>query len=317
MRMKLLSPKLDIVFKKLFTSNDSKDILLDFIAAVLDIDVNSIQDIQIQNTEIVPDVIDHKYSRLDVVVCVDGKLINIEMQVKKLTDFKERVLFYWSKLYTRDLKEGETYRRLSQAISINILDFEMFDCDEFHSTFRLREDKRNELLTDKCRIDFLELPKADKDNNPQVKRLRRWLKFFNMKTEEDADMITSANDNVLNKAVFILKQMSEDEKLQEAARIRERALHDEASYLQDAIDEGMAKGMAQGMAQGMAKGMAKGMAQGKAQGIEEGKLQGALDKTRKIVFRMIDRGSADETIIDLADISYEQLNAFKNEYQNL
>ena len=127
--MELLSPKIDIVFKKLFTSADSKDILSDFIASVLDIDVKDIQNIEIRNTEIVPDVIDRKYSRLDVSISVDGKLINIEMQVKKLTDFKERVLFYWSKLYTNDLKEGETYRRLSQAISINILDFEMFECD--------------------------------------------------------------------------------------------------------------------------------------------------------------------------------------------
>ena len=291
--MELLSPKIDIVFKKLFTSADSKDILSDFIASVLDIDVKDIQNIEIRNTEIVPDVIDRKYSRLDVSISVDGKLINIEMQVKKLTDFKERVLFYWSKLYTNDLKEGETYRRLSQAISINILDFEMFECDECHSTFRLREDTRNELLTDKCRIDFLELPKADRDNSPQIKRLRRWINFFNMKTEEDADMIISANDNVLNKAVFILKQMSEDEKLQEAARIRERALHDEASYLQDALDEGMAKGMA------------------------KGKLQGALDEKRKIVFRLIDRDSDDETIIDIADISGEQLDKFRKEYISL
>ena len=98
----------------MFTSADSKDILSDFIASVLDIDVNDIQNIEIRNTEILPDVIDGKYSRLDVSISVDGKLINIEMQVKKLTDFKERVLFYWSKLYTDDLKKGETYRRLSQ-----------------------------------------------------------------------------------------------------------------------------------------------------------------------------------------------------------
>ena len=52
-----------------------------------------------------------------------------------------------------------------------------------------------------------------------------------------------------------------------------------------------------------------------AKGMEKGKLQGALDEKRKIVFRMIDRDSDDETIIDIADISGEQLNIFKNEYQ--
>ena len=68
-------------------------------------------------------------------------------------------------------------------------------------------------------------------------------------------MLNVANDNVINKAVFILRKMSEDEKMQEEARIRERALHDEASFIQDALDEGMAKGMAKGMERGMAKGI--------------------------------------------------------------
>ncbi len=45
----------------------------------------------------------------------------------------------------------------------------------------------------------------------------------------DADMMTQNNDRVMNKAVLILKEMSADEKIRELARIRERALHDEAS----------------------------------------------------------------------------------------
>ena len=257
--MKLLSPKLDIVFKKLFTSADSKDILADFIASVLDIPVESISEIEIKNTEILPNVIDQKYSRLDIAMQMGERKINVEMQVKKVTDFTERVLLYWSKLYTQDLKQGESYRHLKETISINILDFVMFDCEECHSTFRLREDTRNELLTNKCRIDFLELPKAEKDNSTQIKRLRRWLRFLNLTTEEDADMLNEANDNAINKAVFILRKMSEDEKMQEEARIRERALHDEASFIQDALDEGMARGRAEGRAEGMAKGMAKGI----------------------------------------------------------
>ena len=72
-------------------------------------------------------------------------------------------------------------------------------------------------------------------------------------------MLNEANDNAINKAVFILRKMSEDEKMQEEARIRERALHDEASFIQDALDEGMARGRAEGRAEGMAKGMAKGI----------------------------------------------------------
>ena len=138
------------------------------------------------------------------------------------------------------IEEGESYKNLNQTISINILDYKMFDCEECHSVFRLREETRNELLTDKCRFDFLELPKADTDSR-QIKRLRRWMNFFNIKNEGDADMLAQADDKAMNKAVFILKRMSADEKTREIARVREKALHDEASYMETARIEGRAE----------------------------------------------------------------------------
>ena len=256
--MQLLSPKLDVVFKTLFTSADSADILSDFLAAVLDVEVSEINNIEIQNTELLPEFEEQKYSRMDIVLKLKGKLVNIEMQMKKLSDFTERSLFYWARLYARDLEEGSTYRSLNQTISINICDFKMFDCEECHSVFHIAEDTRHEILTEKCRFDFLELPKANTDSR-QIKRLKRWLDFFNLKNEEDAEMMTRTNDAPINKAVFILKKMSADERMREVARIREKALHDEASYLADAHDEGMAQGRAQGRAEGRAQGRAEGM----------------------------------------------------------
>lgn len=278
--MELLSPKIDVVFKALFSSADSEDILTDFLASVLEIENEEIKNVQIINTEVLPEAIEQKYSRLDIAMEVGGRMINVEMQVKKLTDYRERVLFYWSKLYAKDLREGESYKKLKQTISINILDYKMFDCEECHSVFMLREMERGELLTDKCRFDFLELPKAESDSR-QIKKLKRWLKFFNVKSEEEAEMITQADDRVMNKAVFILKKMSADEKLREAARIRERALHDEASYLEDARAEGIREGMMRGRAEGKAEGRAEGKAEGIAEILERLKALGADEELLK------------------------------------
>ena len=66
-------------------------------------------------------------------------------------------------------------------------------------------------------------------------------------------MVAQTDDKVMNKAVFILKKMSADEKMREVARIRERALHDEASYLQDAREAGFNMGRAEGRAEGIEK----------------------------------------------------------------
>ena len=48
--------------------------------------------------------------------------------------------------------------------------------------------------------------------------------------------------------------MSEDEKIQEIARIREKQLHDEATALGNAKREGIAEGIAQGIIEGVNKG---------------------------------------------------------------
>lgn len=90
---------------------------------------------------------------------VDGRIVNIEMQVNKEEDFKERTLFYWSKLYSEELKAGDEYEKLKQTICINIINFELFKCEDYHSHFKVMESERHEVLTDKFAIHFFELKK--------------------------------------------------------------------------------------------------------------------------------------------------------------
>ncbi|MBO6308656.1 MAG: hypothetical protein J6N70_07405 [Oribacterium sp.] len=47
-------------------------------------------------------------------------------------------------------------------------------------------------------------------------------------------MLQQTNVQPIQKAVMIIHQMSDDEKIQELARLREKALHDEASALSSA-----------------------------------------------------------------------------------
>ena len=58
---------------------------------------------------------------------------------------------------------------------------------------------------------------------------------------------------------------SEETRLKEIARLREKTLHDEASALGNAKEEGVAIGLAKGLAIGMAKGEAIGLAKGKSE----------------------------------------------------
>lgn len=103
----VISAKLDVIFKKIFTEN--KDMLHDFVASMLDIPSESITEITITNPEMPPETISGKFSRLDLSLRVDDRLVNVEIQVKEHADYRDRTLFYWAKLYTSELKSGEEY----------------------------------------------------------------------------------------------------------------------------------------------------------------------------------------------------------------
>ncbi len=60
----ILSPKLDIIFKKLFT--DHQDLLLIFVCDLLSINEKDVQAISLHNNELPPDMYDGKLSRLDL-----------------------------------------------------------------------------------------------------------------------------------------------------------------------------------------------------------------------------------------------------------
>ena len=220
---KIVMLKLDIIFKRVFGNEKNTEIIAGFISDMLDIPREKITKVVIKNVELPPDEIDQKFSRLDLNLYVDGRKINIEMQVNKESAYKERTLFYWAKLYSDDLDSGEDYSALSQTICVNIINFNLFDCENYHSHFMLKEKERDEIMTDKLAIHFFELKKVGKFK--RNKRMEDWLTLINAET-------------------------SADEKIREEARRREKRLHDEATALNHARKEGIEEGIAEGEAMG-------------------------------------------------------------------
>ena len=255
----LLSAKTDIVFKKIFVENE--DLLQDFLANMLDIPAKDITDIEIKNTEIQPDSPDGKVSRLDLNMTVNEMRVNVEIQVRKQTDYKERSLFYWSKLFTSDFKSGDPYRKLKKTITINLIDFNMFSSDKNYHTEIVPVIKGTDtVFSDKMSIHFFELRKVDRELNTGDKK-KIWLQFINADKEEEFKMLEDSNIPEISKAVRVIRDMSADTRMREAARQREKELHDHASWMED--------GIMIGREQGLAEGMAKGKAEGKKEAISE------------------------------------------------
>ena len=240
---KIVMLKLDIIFKRVFGNEKNTEIIAGFISDMLDIPREKITKVVIKNVELPPDEIDQKFSRLDLNLYVDGRKINIEMQINKESAYKERTLFYWAKLYSDDLDSGEDYSALSQTICVNIINFNLFDCENYHSHFMLKEKERDEIMTDKLAIHFFELKKVGKYK--RNKRMEDWLTLINAETEGDL-MALQQNTSIpeIQKTIVILREMSADEKIREEARRREKRLHDEATALNHARKEGIEEGIA-------------------------------------------------------------------------
>ncbi len=84
-----------------------------------------------------------------------GKQINIEIQLINQYNMDQRTLFYWSKLFTEQLKEGQPFQALKKTITINILDFNHTGVDSYHTVFHLWEDSHKDYrLTDVLEIHF-------------------------------------------------------------------------------------------------------------------------------------------------------------------
>ena len=158
--MSVVKAKLDIVFKKLFTSDD--EVLMAFVSDILDMPRGSIKQIKVENPNILPSLIDGKQAQLDLKMSVDDKIVNVEILLCDKGNFEERSLYYWANMFIDELKKGEDYLELKKTISINILNYNLFTkCKEAYSRFSLLEETRHELLTDKCSILFFELQKVN------------------------------------------------------------------------------------------------------------------------------------------------------------
>ena len=119
----LLPPKLDIVFKMLFTKDD--DLLTDLLNAVLNLSSEKrIRTVKVLNPVILPETVRQKFIILDIrATDANGRQYDIEMQVRKYSFYPKRTLYYVSKMYADQLKAGDDFDRLTPVIGIHFLDY--------------------------------------------------------------------------------------------------------------------------------------------------------------------------------------------------
>ena len=225
----MLSPKLDVVFQRLFGELGSEKITKGFVEKILG---EKIERVELSKNPILRrETVHGKLGVLDVLVEFNAnEKINLEMQVAEVNDMPERILYYWSRLYTRGLKKGNQYDRLQRTIVILITEYELKGLEElgYHTEWKIIEEKeRKKILTDKLEIHILELNKI-RGKEQEEDELLDWLFFIDNPESERVKEAMKENEE-LQEAKEKLSQMSEEEEMQRLAWWREKALHDEAS----------------------------------------------------------------------------------------
>ncbi len=236
----LLDPKMDFVFKNIFGSEKHPNILISFLNATLK-PKNLITEVEIKNTDLNKGYIEDKFSRLDVKATTsNNEIINIEIQLKNEYNMIKRSLYYWSKLYSEQLNEGEDYSLLKRTICINILNFKYLKTRMFHSVYRMKEIHTNEELSDIEEIHFIEIPKLE-DGSDEKDMLVAWIEFLKNPESEKVRSLEMSVDEIREAKDELIK-MSNDDTQRELYEMRAKTLRDKISALNEAERKGIKKG---------------------------------------------------------------------------
>ena len=270
----------DFMFKRVFGSEENKDVLIAFLNVMLDdldiVDVTFIPTEHLGGTE------HDRKAVFDISCrCSDSRTFIIEIQRGYQKYFRDRALFYTSYPINEQgrLAKGKHDRlnqerrdqgleeepfdwdyKLNPVIVVGILNFsirheEGWPEDRFHSSYRIREDLTHETMTENLRFVYLELGRFKKKLWELETRFEKWMYLFK-----------NIQDMIVRPEVFSEKEF---ERLFTLARIvnftakeMEDYMHtfkqcDYYNVIRTAEEEARERGHAMGHAAGFAEGMSE------------------------------------------------------------
>ena len=182
---KFINPFTDVGFKRIFGQEINKDLLIDFLNALLKGE-RSVKDIRFLDKELLPEFEKDRGLIYDI-YCTDenGDEFIVEMQNKEHVNFRERTLYYLSQAIARQGERGSDWKFALKAVyGVFFLNFQLTDlASKFRTDIVLEDRDTHELFTDKMRYIFLELPLFDKEENECETDFERWIYVLkNMET---------------------------------------------------------------------------------------------------------------------------------------
>lgn len=252
--MTRVSLRNDIIFKYVFGYEENEKILRSLLNAILGFKGDSrIVSLTFLDSINLSEFLKDKFSILDVKAKDHtGKRYNIEMQVRVDRSYVARAIYYHDKLYTGQLRRGIKFEKLHKTISISILNYNLLEHErDLHNIYRYANIRTGSELTDLKEMHFIELVKFRKDTPSHLRsKFEKWLhvlKFGERYLDDPEKMPDELKmEEEIYMAINQMKKASAEPRVRALIEAREKALHDEASRLFQAREDGREEGLKKG-----------------------------------------------------------------------
>ena len=241
----------DYAFKRVFGVEENKDVLQDLLECILDIQSEDIAGLELLDKELHKELLSEKLGILDIKLRLkDGTFVDIEIQNNWHFDFPERTLYYWSKMYNENIKQGQDYTKLPKCITINLIGKGFDKNKRLHNKYLVLEQDTKEPLASKLEIHILNLEKArllkeGQYKNNKTKRLLNWLKFIETDNPEVREVLAENSEMMkkANAAISVMEMSPRDKWLYDS---RMKYEHDRASCISEGYRQGLERGLDKG-----------------------------------------------------------------------
>ncbi len=277
----------DYGFKRLFGEEPHKDLLRDFLNALLHdeqgeiVDITYLKDEQLGRTPVDRKAIFDLYCEND-----RGEKFIVELQKAKQNFFKDRSVFYSTFPIQQQAKRGDWDFRLNAVYTIGILDFvfdeDKKDNDKYRYDIKLQDIVTHEVFYDKLTFIYLEMPKFNKGLDQLATHFDKWL--YAIKHLDRLDRVPDA----LREQVF--ERFFEVAKIANFTREELQSYEDSLKYYRD-------------MKNSFDTAWEDGRKEGRKEGRDEGRREAVLSMARELLNLLDDDTIAQKTGLDAATIA--------------
>jgi predicted transposase/invertase (TIGR01784 family) len=315
MKAKYINPFTDFGFKKIFGEQASKELLIDFLNALIP-QANKIIDLNFKNTEHLGQKELDRNAIFDI-YCENqsNEKFIVELQKAKQNYFRERTIYYSTFPIREQAEKGEWNYNLNAVFCIGILDFTFNDYEsepeksEVVHTIKLKNQHGNTFY-EKLTYIYIEMPNFNKLEDNLSSRLDKWLFFI--KNLEDFQSIPSIfSDEIFEKAFekaelakFGQEEMDKYESSLKLYRDLKGVI--DTAFI-DGRSEGKIEGLEEGRQEGLEEGRQEGLEEGRLEGLEEGRQAGLQEGKYNMAKLLKDNGVQIELIIQTTGLTREEI----------